>query len=159
MATILQNFDLFLLLVLLGVGYVFGRIAEKRHYRSIYAREKSLADVLLFAAKRPPPETTAADTVLVSGSVVISSDYFKWFVAGLRKLFGGRFRVYEILLDRARREAVLRLKQQTRDLGGNMIFNVKFESFNVTMGARGGIAAVEVLAYGTALIPAANTPN
>jgi uncharacterized protein YbjQ (UPF0145 family) len=151
--TILENFDLFLLLVLLAVGYVFGRIAETRHYRSIHAREKSLADILLFAAKRPPPEMTAVDTVLVSGSAVISSDYFKWFVAGLRKLFGGRFRVYEILLDRARREAVLRLKQQVRDVGGNMVFNIKFESLNVTMGARGGIAAVEVLAYGTALIP------
>lgn len=153
METILENFDLFLLLVLLAVGYVFGRISEKRHYRSIHAREKSLADVLLFAAKRAPPEVTTVDTVLVSGSAVISSDYFKWFVASLRKLFGGRFRVYEILLDRARREAILRLKQQVRDLGGNMVFNIKFESFNVTMGARGGIAAVEVLAYGTALIP------
>lgn len=153
MDLILQNFDLFLLLMLLCVGYTFGRIGEKRHYRSIHAREKSLADVLLFAAKRPPPEVTEVDTVLLSGSVVISSDYFKWFVASLRKLFGGRFRVYEILLDRARREAILRLKQQVRDRGGNLVFNIKFESFNVTMGARGGMAAVEVLAYGTALIP------
>jgi uncharacterized protein YbjQ (UPF0145 family) len=150
---ILRNFDLFILLVLLGIGYVFGRIAESRHYRSIIEREKQLADILLFAAKRPPPEMTDVDAVLVSGSAVISSDYFKWFVAGLRKLFGGRFRVYETLLDRARREAVLRLKQQTRELGGNAIFNIKFESFNVTMGARGGIAAVEILAYGTAVLP------
>ncbi len=153
MDLILRNFDLFLLLSLLGVGYVFGRVGESRHYRSIIAREKQLADILLFAAKRPPPEIADVQSVLVSGSAVISSDYFKWFVAGLRKLFGGRFRVYETLLDRARREAVLRLKQQTRELGGNAIFNIKFESFNVTMGARGGIAAVEILAYGTALIP------
>lgn len=145
--------DLIFLLTLLAVGYVFGRIAETKHYRSIIAREKKFADILLFAAKRAPPEMVEVETVLVSGSAVISSDYFKWFVAGLRKLFGGRFRVYETLLDRARREAVLRLKQQTRELGGNAIFNIKFESFNVTMGARGGIAAVEMLAYGTALIP------
>ena len=145
--------DLILLLTLLCVGYIFGRIAESRHYRSIIEREKKYADILLFAAKRAPPEMTGVDSVLVSGSAVISSDYFKWFVAGLRKIFGGRFRVYETLLDRARRESILRLKQQTRELGGNAIFNVKFESFNVTMGARGGIAAVEILAYGTALIP------
>ena len=145
--------DLILLLTLLCVGYIFGRIAESRHYRSIIAREKTYADILLFAAKRAPPEMTEGDAVLVSGSAVISSDYFKWFVAGLRKIFGGRFRVYETLLDRARRESILRLKQQTRELGGNAIFNVKFESFNVTMGARGGIAAIEILAYGTALVP------
>jgi uncharacterized protein YbjQ (UPF0145 family) len=145
--------DLILLLTLLCVGYIFGRIAESRHYRSIIEREKKYADILLFAAKRAPPEMTGVDSVLVSGSAVISSDYFKWFVAGLRKIFGGRFRVYETLLDRARRESILRLKQQTRELGGNAIFNVKFESFNVTMGARGGIAAIEILAYGTALVP------
>jgi uncharacterized protein YbjQ (UPF0145 family) len=145
--------DLILLLTLLCVGYIFGRIAESRHYRSIIEREKKYADILLFAAKRAPPEMTGVDSVLVSGSAVISSDYFKWFVAGLRKIFGGRFRVYETLLDRARRESILRLKQQTRELGGDAIFNVKFESFNVTMGARGGIAAIEILAYGTALVP------
>ena len=111
--------DLILLLTLLCVGYIFGRIAESRHYRSIIAREKTYADILLFAAKRAPPEMTEVDAVLVSGSAVISSDYFKWFVAGLRKIFGGRFRVYETLLDRARRESILRLKQQTRELGGN----------------------------------------
>ncbi len=153
MDLILQNFDLFVLLVLVGIGYVFGRVTEARHYRSIIARESQLADILLFAAKRAPPEITDMDTVLVSGSAVISSDYFKWFVAGLRKLFGGRFRVYETLLDRARREAVLRVKQQARELGGKAIFNLKFESFNVTMGARGGMVAVEILAYGTALVP------
>lgn len=154
MDLILQNFDLFVLLVLLGIGYVFGRIAESRHYRSIMQREKQFADILLFAAKRPPPGIADVDAILVTGSAVISADYFKWFVAGLRKLFGGRFRVYETLLDRARREAVLRLKQEARARGANAIFNIKFESFNVTMGARKGLAAIEILAYGTALVPA-----
>lgn len=153
MDAIFQNFDLFLLFLLLAIGYVFGRITEQRHYRSIREREKSLSRVLLFAAKRPPPDVLAMDTTLVSGSVVISSDYFKWFVAGLRKLFGGEVRVYESLIDRARREAVLRLKQQTLELGGQTVFNIKFESSNITMGARGGIAAIEMFAYGTALIP------
>lgn len=153
MDVILQNFDLFLLLVLLGIGYVFGRVAEARHYRSIIAREKQLAGILLFAAKRAPPEIADVEAMLVSGSAVISADYFKWFVAGLRKLFGGRFRVYETLLDRARREAVLRLKQEARVRGANTVFNIKFESFNVTIGARGGLPAIEILAYGTALIP------
>ena len=44
--------DLILLLTLLCVGYIFGRIAESRHYRSIIEREKTYADILLFAAKR-----------------------------------------------------------------------------------------------------------
>jgi len=153
MDLLLQNLDLVVFLTLLAVGYFAGRAAEGRHYRSIRIRERELKEILLFATKFPPGVQTPQVTALVSGSVVISSDYFKLFVASLRKLFGGRFRVYETLLDRARREAVLRMKRDARGLGGRAIFNVKFETFNVTMGARGGIAAVEVLAYGTALIP------
>jgi len=149
---LLQHPDFVVFLVLLAVGYFAGRAAESAHYRSIRRRERQLAGILMFATKFPPVVQARQTTTLVSGSVVISSDYFKLFVASLRKLFGGRFRVYETLLDRARREAVLRMKREALRLGGHAVFNVKFETFNVTMGARGGIAAVEVLAYGTALI-------
>jgi uncharacterized protein YbjQ (UPF0145 family) len=149
---VLQHLDLVVFLVLLTVGYFAGRAIEGAHYRSIRRRERQLAGILMFATKFPPLAGAPEKSELVSGSVVISSDYFKLFVASLRKLFGGRFRVYETLLDRARREAVLRMKRQALRLGAHAVFNVKFETFNVTMGARGGIAAVEVLAYGTALI-------
>ena len=149
---ILQNPDLVVFLVLLAVGYFVGRAVEGAHYRSIRRRERQLSGILMFATKFPPMAQPRITTTLVSGSVVISSDYFKVFVASLRKLFGGRFRVYETLLDRARREAVLRMKREALRAGGHAVFNVKFETFNVTMGARGGIAAVEVLAYGTAVV-------
>jgi len=150
---ILQNLDTVVFLVLLVIGYFAGRATEGAHYRSIRKRERQLAGILMFATKIPPVAYAhLTTTTLVSGSVVISSDYFKFFVASLRKLFGGRFRVYETLLDRARREAILRMKREALRKGGHAVFNVKFETFNVTMGARGGIAAVEVLAYGTALI-------
>jgi len=149
---LLQNHDLVVFLVLLAIGYFAGRANEMAHYSSIRKRERMLAGVLMFASKYPPSPYAKQSSALVSGSVVISSDYFKLFVASLRKLFGGRFRVYETLLDRARREAVLRMKREALRMGGRAVFNVKFETFNVTMGARGGIAAVEVLAYGTALI-------
>jgi len=149
---VLQNLDFFFFLVLLAIGYFAGRAIEGAHYRSIRKRERMLAGVMMFATKFPPITQAKQTSALVSGSVVISSDYFKVFVASLRKLFGGRFRVYETLLDRARREAVLRMKREALKMGAHAVFNVKFETFNVTMGARGGIAAVEVLAYGTAMI-------
>lgn len=76
---------------LLLIGYVAGRMAEKRHYRSIQLRERMLRDVLVFPERLPPPRLSAPDSVLVSGSVVISVDYFKRFVAALRMLVGGRW--------------------------------------------------------------------
>ena len=90
---------------------------------------------------------------LVSGSVVISIDYFKQFVAGLRNLFGGRVTAYESLLERARREAILRMKEQARDLGADSVWNVRLETAAISQGAqRQQVGSMEVMAYGTALI-------
>ena len=144
--------DLIVFLVLLASGYIVGRIAERRHYRSILAREKELANVMVFS-NRFPPLAQQASQALVTGSVVVSEDYFKRVVSGLQSLFGGRLRAYESLLDRARREAVLRMKQEARDKGAEMIINVKFQTFSIPGRNPKSFGAVEVMAYGTALAP------
>ncbi|MCH6588380.1 MAG: YbjQ family protein, partial [Proteobacteria bacterium] len=90
---------------------------------------------------------------LVVAAVVISVDYFKRFVAGLRMIFGGRVHTYESLLDRGRREALLRMQERAKELGANMIFNVRLETSSISKGARRSVGSVEVLAYGTAIIP------
>ena len=77
--------------------------------RPIREREQALRDVLAFAIRFPPDPVTLQECRLVCGCVVVSSDYFKQFVSGLRNLVGGRFRGFETLLDRARREAILRM--------------------------------------------------
>jgi len=142
--------DLIIFLALLATGYTVGRIAERRHYRSILAREKEMANVMVFT-NRFPPMTQQASQALVTGSVVISEDYFKRVVSGLQSLFGGRLRAYESLLDRARREAVLRMKQEARGKGAKIIINVKFQTFSIPGRNPNSFGAVEVMAYGTAL--------
>lgn len=144
--------DLIIFLVLLLLGYVFGQIAEKRHFQSIMVREKALRNILCFTERQiPNPETV--DASLVCGSVVISIDYFKRFVAGLRNLLGGRVSSYESLLERARREAILRMKIQANRRGAKSIWNIRLETSSITKDARNGVGAVEVLAYGTAVKP------
>lgn len=145
--------DLIVIVVLLGLGYGFGRWAEQRHYQSIFRREKMLRKILLIASKRPPEDMAIKEACLVTGSVVISIDYFKRFLATLRNLVGGRVRTYETLLDRARRESILRMKEQARKIGATMIFNVKFETSSISKGSKDAIGSVEVLSYGTALVP------
>ncbi len=148
-------YDLIVLVTLLAVGYFFGRIAESRHYRSIIRREQEYREVLVIASKIPPLGEQLAASILVSGSVVISVDYFKRFLAGLRSLVGGRIVAYESLLDRGRREALLRMKQEARKVGADKVFNIKLETASISKNARGGIGSIEVLAYGTALVPVA----
>ena len=149
--------DLIILATLLALGYVFGRISEKRHYKSIIKREKQYRHVAAIASRIPPHNSYSAQStdasMLVSGSVVISVDYFKRFLASLRTLIGGKVVSYESLLDRARREAILRMKEKADALGANKVFNIKLETSSISKSAKGKIGSIEVLAYGTALIP------
>ena len=139
-------------LVLLALGYGTGRFAEKRHYRSIIEREDELRAIPAVATKLAPWSDPVPDTRMVSGNVVVSVDYFKRFVAGLRNIVGGRVTTYETLLDRARREAILRMKEEAEALGSHIIFNVKVETSSISKGRKNAVGSVEVLAYGTALI-------
>ncbi len=145
-------YDLLIFLVLMALGYGFGRYAETQHFKSIIQCERELQNLPVISSK-VLPEIANVDNVLVSGNVVISVDYFKRFLATLRNIFGGRVSSYETLLDRARREATLRMKKQAEDLGANIIFNVKMETSSIYKGAKNSVGSVEILTYGTAIIP------
>ena len=140
-------------ILLLILAFFTGSIAERRHYKSISRREDGLGDLVVIVAKTLPPMEPAPATTLVRGSVVVSVDYFKRFLARLRMIFGGRIHTYESLLDRARREAILRMQEQARALGASMIFNMRFETSSISKGRKNAVGTVEVLAYGTAVIP------
>ena len=146
-------YDLILFLTLLVLGFFFGRRAEKKHFKSIRLREAKYRHVLTFSERLPPPNLQKVESQLVEGSVVISIDYFKRIVAGLRSLIGGRLTSYESLLERARREAILRMKEQAAEAGADSIFNVKLETASISKGKSQQVGCVEVFAYGTAIIP------
>ena len=138
-----------ILLGLLVLGYVAGSILEYLHYRSIRAREAYLDVPAITFLRNLDPVTGVASARLVQGSVVVSIDYFKRFLAGLINLVGGTVTPYETLVDRARREALLRMKQEAHDM--DVIVNVRLETSSLGQNARKSIGSVEVLAYGTAL--------
>lgn len=142
--------QLVITLILISLGYLFGRHAEKKHYRDIIQREASM-NALPAIASRIPPADGNYQQRLVSGNVVIANDYFKTFAAGLRNLFGGKVSSYETLLDRARREALLRMKEQAQNLQADLVFNVKYETASISKGKSNRMPVIEVLAYGTAL--------
>lgn len=140
--------NLALPVLLLAVGYFVGRLLERRHYASIRRRERELRSVVAITTRFVPEGVTAQGATLVSGGVVVSSDYFKTFVAGFRNLVGGRFRGFESLLERARREAILRMKQQAREHGSSLVIGARIHTTRV---AGSQTPSVEVIAFGTAL--------
>lgn len=137
-------------LLLLLAGYGFGTWAEKKHFESIIKREEEYIDCPAMTLANLHPQKTTREARLVFGSVVISVDYFKRFLAGLKNFFGGEITSYEPLLDRARREAILRMKAQAK--GSDQIINVRLVTASIGgQGNSKGLGSVEVLAYGTAI--------
>lgn len=138
---------------LLGLGYVAGTMAEQSHYKSIRLRELRLRRLPTTNLRRPPTHWRVEGAALVAGSTVVSVDYYKRFLAQLRGFIGGRVRSYESLLDRARREAMLRMKEEAVKGGFDAVINVRLESSNISSPLRSdrGTAGVEVIAFGTAL--------
>jgi len=138
-------------LLLLGT-YGIGSALERRHFRLLRARELRSRNLPVATLREPLPGWQVEDCALVTGSCVISLDYFKRFVAGLRLLVGGRIASYETLLDRARREAILRMKESAHAAGYRAVIGVRLETSQIAQATRqGGTAGVEVLAWGTAL--------
>lgn len=139
---------------LLIVTYFIGTHVEARHYRSIRRRERECMKLPALTFEELPPRWEVEGGELVTGSVVISLDYFKRFLAGLRGIVGGRIKSYETLLDRGRREAVLRLKQQAIERGFDAVVNVRLETSRLANARSNGqgTAGVEVLAFGTGLV-------
>lgn len=142
-------------LLFLGVGFLAGTLAERNHYRSIRRREEELRHLMAIRIKTVPPEMLPCRTQMVAGSVVVGMDYFKKFLAMLSTFVGGRVHSYETLVDRGRREAVLRMKESARALGATYVLNIKFNTANIMSGSREnrGAGCVEVIVYGTAVIP------
>lgn len=136
--------ELIFFIVLIGVGYFVGTQVEKQHYKSIEQREAKFLYLPTVSSENLLEEKAISEARLVYGNAVISTDYFKLILAGLRNLLGGEISAFETLLDRARREAILRLKEKAQ--GADIILNLRLETCRISQAG-----STEVLAYGTAV--------
>lgn len=142
-AVLFRYADWIFAIVLFVVGWYFGARAEKKHLASLQKDESDLAHITVSSERFFEP-VGVRDSVFVTGSVVIAQDRFKLVMAAIMSLFGKNLTVYESLLDRARREAVVRAKSQADKAGCDTIYGLRFEMCDIDGG-------VEVLAYGVAV--------
>lgn len=122
----------------LFVGWFVGHLSETKHERSLAAREEALKDVETTDLRNPPGFAGAEGPCsLVSGEAVVASDTFKTWVFGLKNIVGGESKTFTRLFDRARREALLRMKERARELGCDAVCNVRFDSADIGGNAAG----------------------
>jgi uncharacterized protein YbjQ (UPF0145 family) len=146
-------FELIYIVTFMAIAFFYGTYVEKKHLKSLRNRERELSVIPWRSTGKKEVFPRDSKAELLSGHVVIAQDAFKSSIAGLINIFGGRVTVYESLLDRGRREAICRLREQAKALGCREVVNVRLETS--TLGVNNSQAAagsIEVLAYGTGVI-------
>jgi uncharacterized protein YbjQ (UPF0145 family) len=140
--------ELVIFIVLLLLGFIVGKSKERRHYRSIGIREEAFLDKPTITARVPSGENIS-HAALAIGSVVVSIDYFKRFLSSWRMIFGGELKSYSPLLDRGKREALLRMKESVPR--ADEYINCRMETSTISSGKGKAMGTVEVIAYSTAI--------
>ena len=93
------------------------------------------------------PGYTVARTLGLSwGLIVRSVGLTKGLTGSLRSLRAGEVREFTDVVDQARHTALERLTEHARQLGGNAVLGVRFDSSDL------GNGLAEIVAYGTAAI-------
>jgi len=144
-------FQIFIPLFMVLVCMLIGKGIELNHFKKLAEREQQFSNIIVTNLKTIPPQYARAESFLVMGSAVIATDYFKVFAAGLRTLFGGEMKSYVTLMERARREAVLRMLEQAAGQGASAVWNIRYETSTTQGQQRKKPGGVEILVYGTAL--------
>ena len=82
---------------------------------------------------------------LVRGITVRTRSLPMTIVGGLRTLFGGRAGIFTTLCESAREEAFQLMLAHAKELGGNAVVGVRYDTGPM-------VGAAEVLCYGTAVV-------
>jgi uncharacterized protein YbjQ (UPF0145 family) len=144
--------ELIIIAVALVVTYITGSVIEKNHYKSIKQREIALIrkPIVSYGIKEWDSKRKIRSVELVTGEVVVGVGYFKAFVANLKNLFGGRLTSIESVLDRGRREAILRMREKA--IGANFIINTRIDTVMLNdLGGKSSDPQCAIIASGTAI--------
>ena len=91
------------------------------------------------------PGKEIEDLGMVKGTVVMSKNIGKDFMAGMKTLVGGELVGYTEMLNEARKIAVKRMVDEAEALNADAVLNIRYGSSSLMQGA------AEVMAYGTAV--------
>ncbi|WP_201582053.1 YbjQ family protein [Psychrobacter glacincola] len=135
-------------ILLFAAGWFFGSRHERQHLAQLSIAEQELSHIMVSSERFYVPKLVAhTEGELVLGSVVIAQDYFKMIIARVLSIFGKNLTTYETLLDRARREALVRMRTEAQAKGYKHIYGLRLEVSNINQLG----SMVEAIAYGTAV--------
>jgi len=138
--------------LMLAGGYAVGKIVESRHFRSLERRETELSSMVCSNLKTVAAPERVSHRFYVDAQAVIGSDYFKTFAMKMRGVFGGEMHAMQTVMQRARREALVRMCQTAHEQGATHIYNIRLATSTIGRGTGNrGLPTAEIHAYGTAI--------
>jgi uncharacterized protein YbjQ (UPF0145 family) len=127
-------------------------MTEKRHFEDLSRREAAIKGKVFFHNRKRPSMGEPRRAAIVSGSVTIGVDTFKTWLAKWRQVFGGRMGSLLPVLERARREALLRALEQAQKGGFTEVGNLRIAFINISgpYNPKQKTLMTSVVVYGTA---------
>jgi uncharacterized protein YbjQ (UPF0145 family) len=99
-------------------------------------------------------------TTLVTGNVAYAADFPSRWATQWRNLVGGKATSLSEQADLARRIAMVRMLEEADRMGASGVANVRMTTSEIFSGnGQRGALVIELLAYGTALLPPAQPPT
>ena len=145
---------LFLALLFLLVPAFTGRYFERKHLKELDERERELKGSILVHNRKHPFIEGNVEARMYSGEVVIAADRFKTWLARWRQLVGGKIGSLAPVVERARREALLRAAEKASSDGFTELGNVRYNTASLKWAnpqAKELLICVQV--FGTAYSP------
>ena len=142
----------FLPLGIFLTAMIAGIYIESKHLKELEIREKAIRSGLVTHNRRKPIIEAPRKMEVVAGEVVIGADRFKTWLARWRQLVGGTMKSLAPVVERARREALLRAQEKAVSKGYRELANVRYCFANLKMGdQKQKDLLILVVAYGTAV--------
>lgn len=154
--------ELIIFLLLFGVplliAWIAGLLVTRAHEADLARRFTGLGQVnvhdlkcLLDADPRARDDHTPPAT-LITAEATLGVDHCRGWFGQLKSLLGGQVASYDRVLDRARREVLMRLRERAVERGYNAIANVRIEFADISgsQAYRRKMAMVSILAAATA---------
>lgn len=138
---------------MLTLGFFVGGYTERSHFRRLEEREAANQGFIVTQIKSfPGGASSELPPQVFLSECVIASDYLKTFLSSIRKFFGGELKSYHTLLERARRESLLRIIEQAKAAGYDTVCNLRYETADIggATNPQKGVVTVAMLATATA---------
>lgn len=134
--------------LIIGSVWLIGILSGYLSDRALTAREKRYQQLTLTVAPALK-SSVVSECRFVYGSVTMGINPITAFLGRLRCLIGGNIPGYERALRRARREALLRMKQAFPSANYFVGVRVEGTMLNGRNGRFRGLPRLEIIAYGT----------